>query len=139
MQGGVCWEQTIVGPTTGGKGSGFWHSPRPTMPIKMWPTPKVQDSKHGQLTEYEISRGEEYKTQHLHAMVMWPTPTGTERSGINPNTGKGAGLSHSVGGQLNPTWVEWLMGFPSGGPTQRLGKRTSPYLYGYGISETNAT
>jgi len=27
---------------------------------------------------------------------MWPTPTGTERSGINPNTGKGAGLSKTV-------------------------------------------
>ena len=45
---------------------------------------------------------------------LWPTPTGTERSGINPKTGSGAGLSKAVGGQLNPTWVEWLMGFPIG-------------------------
>jgi hypothetical protein len=62
-------------------------------------------------------------------------------SGINPKTGKGAGLSKAVkmwptprefmykdsttdrnkgnlgevvGGQLNPTWVEWLQGFPVG-------------------------
>ena len=27
------------------------------------------------------------------AAQMWPTPTSTERSGINPNTGKGGGLS----------------------------------------------
>ena len=27
---------------------------------------------------------------------FWPTPTGTERSGINPNTGKGEGLSKTV-------------------------------------------
>ena len=32
---------------------------------------------------------------------MWPTPTSTERSGINPNTGSGAGLSKTV--QLWPT------------------------------------
>ena len=27
---------------------------------------------------------------------MWPTPTATERAGINPNTGTGAGLSHAI-------------------------------------------
>lgn len=26
----------------------------------------------------------------------------------------GLDLATSVGGQLNPTWVEWLMGFPLG-------------------------
>ena len=25
-----------------------------------------------------------------------------------------ANLNDTVGGQLNPTWVEWLMGFPLG-------------------------
>ena len=28
--------------------------------------------------------------------AFWPTPTSTERSGINPNTGRGAGLTHAV-------------------------------------------
>ena len=81
----------------------------------------------------------------LHDQVrekrLWPTPTSTERSGINPKTGKGAGLSRAakmwptprefmykdskidrgksnlgevVGGTLNPTWVEWLMGYKAG-------------------------
>lgn len=27
---------------------------------------------------------------------MWPTPTATERAGINPNTGTGAGLVHAI-------------------------------------------
>lgn len=45
---------------------------------------------------------------------LWPTPVGTERSGINPKTGKGAGLSKVNGGQLNPAWVEILMGYPLG-------------------------
>jgi len=45
---------------------------------------------------------------------LWPTPVGTERSGINPKTGKGAGLSKVNGGQLNPAWVEIMMGYPLG-------------------------
>jgi DNA (cytosine-5)-methyltransferase 1 len=28
--------------------------------------------------------------------------------------GKQIGLSMTVDGPLNPTWVEWLMGFPMG-------------------------
>jgi len=79
-------------------------------------------------------------------MRTWPIPTASEKSGINPKTGRGSGLSkhakmfptpsanedaagtpqgkmqrmlgnceevrHTGTGTLNPTWVEWLMGFP---------------------------
>jgi hypothetical protein len=34
----------------------------------------------------------------------WPTPTATERSGINPNTGKGEGLSKTVQMQEQQKW-----------------------------------
>ena len=68
----------------------------------------------------------------------WPTPTASERSGTNPNTGKGHTLSKTVRliemnmppnvsieeykakykerkpGRLNPVWVGWLMGVPLG-------------------------
>jgi hypothetical protein len=48
---------------------------------------------------------------------MWPTPTahnakeGAYPSEYNRNTPT---LSAQAGGALNPTWVEWLMGFPLG-------------------------
>ena len=48
---------------------------------------------------------------------MWPTPTAADASGgpgTSPKRTGGPNLRTSVGGQLNPTWVEWLMGFPSG-------------------------
>jgi hypothetical protein len=34
------------------------------------------------------------------------------RKGSSPTSGDG--LATQVGGKLNPTWVEWLMGFPLG-------------------------
>src|SRR6185369_12450228 len=51
---------------------------------------------------------------------MWPTPTASEnanrttkpRPSETDGRGHGATLAGAVGGQLNPTWVEWLMGFP---------------------------
>ena len=61
------------------------------------------------------------------AVALWPTPQGSDnRDRGNLSTpaikrrvekGKQLNLSMSVSetsGQLNPTWVEWLMGFPSG-------------------------
>jgi hypothetical protein len=46
---------------------------------------------------------------------MWPTPTksdGTGGPGAGKNRQGGDNLRTRVGGQLNPTWVEWLMGWP---------------------------
>ncbi|NBW08761.1 MAG: hypothetical protein EBR82_12130, partial [Caulobacteraceae bacterium] len=48
---------------------------------------------------------------------LWPTPTAHNAKELNApseamrNTPT---LSASVGGRLNPTWVEWLMGWPLG-------------------------
>ncbi len=51
---------------------------------------------------------------HANACSVWPTPThrdGTRGAGYDK---PGRPLSERVGGPLNPTWVEWLMGFPDG-------------------------
>jgi hypothetical protein len=49
---------------------------------------------------------------------LWPTPTsrmhkdnGKSPSELNRNSET---LAMKAGGQLNPQWVEWLMGFPDG-------------------------
>lgn len=50
-------------------------------------------------------------------MSIWPTPTAhnaketNAKREMNRNTPT---LAAQVGGKLNPTWVEWLMGFPIG-------------------------
>jgi hypothetical protein len=54
---------------------------------------------------------------------LWPTPLATEgeKGGPgrkfgdgSPTQSRAAALDTPDGGQLNPTWVEWLMGYPSG-------------------------
>ena len=45
---------------------------------------------------------------------QWPTPSvcgNYNRKGASPTSGDG--LATAIGGQLNPTWVEWLMQFPA--------------------------
>jgi hypothetical protein len=57
----------------------------------------------------------------------WPTPRASEWKGTGPLGSKSHGHrlkkkyldatvqeAEQTTGQLNPTWVEWLMGFPDG-------------------------
>ena len=51
------------------------------------------------------------------AVKMWPTPTTQDASnngGPSQYERNSLPLNAAVGGSLNPTWVEWLMGFPLG-------------------------
>ena len=79
----------------------------------LWQTPVADDAvnrKQGKVN----SRGE----PKLSAQVkMWPTPTAhNAKEGAFPAEYKRntPTLSAEAGGKLNPTWVEWLMGFPTG-------------------------
>jgi hypothetical protein len=50
----------------------------------------------------------------------WPTPTVDDSSNVTRDSGCYQSLTRAIrssqpdGGALNPTWVEWLMGFPEG-------------------------
>ena len=56
----------------------------------------------------------------MAATGMWPTPTANEDAAGTPNgkmqkmLGNHPDVRNSGTGTLNPTWVEWLMGFPLG-------------------------
>ncbi len=88
--------------------------------VGMMPTPTVQDSENdGGPSQYERH------SIPLNALVkMWPTPktqTGggqmerlTPGGGIRKLEDKVSQLEGKNTGQLNPMWVEWLMGFPIG-------------------------
>jgi hypothetical protein len=74
----------------------------------MWPTP------HANCHTGAGIKGEGGPNLQT-AVKMWATPTvkgDYNRAGLSSKSGDG--LATQVGGALNPTWVEWLMGFPAG-------------------------
>jgi hypothetical protein len=80
--------------------------------VKMWPTPHgfSQDGKsHG-------PSGNELGRAVNRSMVATPTSRDWRSGKASAETmAKNARpLSEQIGGSLNPTWVEWLMGFPLG-------------------------
>lgn len=107
---------------------GSMHSVNLVNDVRMWPTPKATDYKGSgprgsKSAEHDLCKG------NLKGAVMYPTPTtgagmcgGTgnykqlkalEAAGeITPEECRSTVAGN--GGQLNPEWVEWLMGFPIG-------------------------
>lgn len=75
------------------------------------PTPTASEHK------YRL-QGNSQQSKSLGAMAargIWSTPVADDtghRKGKYPQGG--TALSTQAGGQLNPTWIEWLMGFPLG-------------------------
>lgn len=84
---------------------------------EMWPTPCSRDYKGGNRPEIVIAKGRNPLTNNLpDAVMFFPTPTKEDYRRRGPSS-KQQGLPekvHTGVGQLNPDWVEWLMGFPVG-------------------------
>ena len=93
------------------------------MTRKFWPTATARDWK-GANTEQALTRKDgKSRMDQLANAVAWPTLTAQEGryTGDYGSDGWRAGCAkHHLGnvvqvangGQLNPTWVEWLMGWP---------------------------
>jgi hypothetical protein len=130
MRDGVLWEQTIAEHHISGKESGFW------------PTPVARDDGKTPDAHMRMKRnmagGARKKITSLTVMIkaieqgkyreMWPTPRAHDWKGGLPY-GTTSGRKESdfylpdkvnkigklkPGGQLNPQWVAWLMGWPIG-------------------------
>ena len=83
--------------------------------VHMWPTPNKGDGdKHTAKTNHK--GGNPTLTK---AVMDLPTPTVRDSRSFpgsqpKPNHQGGTNLIQTVGGQLNPMWVGWLMGWPLG-------------------------
>ena len=86
------------------------------MAERMWPTPTERDCKGANSVEHLTRDGKRNHTDQLaNAVRMFPTPKAQNARGTGQRHGNGGpSLDVVAGGQLNPTWVEWLMGFPIG-------------------------
>jgi hypothetical protein len=78
----------------------------------MWPTPKASAAGPDFAKVGRSNTGISLAT----AVAMFPTPSATDHKGSSKPGQRWGQLTEAVavGGQLNPTWVEWLMGFPLG-------------------------
>jgi hypothetical protein len=88
----------------------------------LFPTPRATDGDKGTRSAEgslkELARGHGVD---LGASVrIFPTPTRDDAKNSNPPSQRTENGRHSdqlnvvAGGSLNPSWVEWLMGFPIG-------------------------
>lgn len=82
----------------------------------LWPTPRANEYKDT-LQSVPPSRqkdpGKCNLTQRVAMERMFATPCAAEAQGTHGGNNHRS-LRTDVAGQLNPTWVEWLMGFPPG-------------------------
>ena len=91
-------------PRTGGTGA------------PLWPTITTFDAACGGLKGKEYT-GTCHAMKLIQAVKMFPTPIATDwknRGCKDYRKNREHQLQTEVGGQLNPTFVEWLMGFPLG-------------------------
>ena len=122
MQDGQLWELPTLARRTSASESGYW------------PTPCAQEASGGgsakdalkALNGHKRPSGA-HRTLHLRdAVKLWPTPCasaykGRSQAALTRKSGRSRAndrIDHAVmadsNGQLNPTWVEWLMGWPLG-------------------------
>jgi hypothetical protein len=106
MRDGECWELPTWERRISETESGLWPTPTTFGGGANHNSPSVLDGRH--------------RINLAGAVMQWATPTARDyklpgRSRLE-RTGSTAGdpLSHQAGGSLNPTWVEWLMGWPLG-------------------------
>jgi len=141
MRDGECWQQQTLAQTIRGTESGlspnnetFFHTPcttgldggsnsRKALKKRLLPTPDA--SQRGPTKDYNPqAKSQSGRTLQSFA-AKFPTPQASDNRDrgnmSNPSVqrrvaiGKQISLSQSVhptSGQLNPTWVEWLMGWP---------------------------
>ena len=94
--------------------------------VRMWATPNTMDSlpqRSDEATEEMRAGARKGRTMPSNlreqvderTMSAWRTPSARDyRSGSQRKEGQQINLNDQAGGQLNPDWVEELMGFPEG-------------------------
>ena len=93
--------------------------------VLAWPTPQARDHRTGQ--PKRVGDPARHGGWNLNDWAaMWPTPRASDGAGASSHGRTWSTTDHNLhtvmrelgeteaGGQLNPTWVEWLMGYPEG-------------------------
>ena len=118
MRNGVCWERTTAEPRTDEIESGLWPTPSSNKQTASGDLVNADGSPWDGISKpHSAKTGKPVQTALLDAVRRWPTPTCRDwksGTGAQERPGHALPLSSAIGGQLNPPWVEWLMGWPIG-------------------------
>lgn len=121
-------------PHTDATGYGLLHTPTATANqmapsmnsgYRLWPTPTTTEAKSDTLNvQNRVDKNKQIML--CHAVRLWPTPTAhlSKEGGYPAEYTRNTQTLTAVAtisegmppssGPLNPTWVEWLMGYPEG-------------------------
>jgi hypothetical protein len=125
MRSGECWEQPMLAHHNSATESGseqkqMWLTPRV---VEVDETPENFRRRMNSKRPNDRKDGFGSLTMQVKAMQKWPTPRTKGMCGgsgawdlLNKNTTleEARQMGAGNGGKLNPTWVEWLMGWPLG-------------------------
>jgi len=114
-QNGVLYQQPDWVPIISEKESSLWPTPRANTAMAATITAKsVWNAKRFPNLETVVGRRSVWEAQGK-IPAMWPTPSANEHKyRLKGSSQASKNLNALHGGKLNPTWVEWLMGFPTG-------------------------
>ena len=127
MRNGTAYQRQPLVPLTKGTESGLWPTPTKVYTREKWTAEQLAD-RQAQVKAETLAKGKHHTGNGFglnlaQAVRLWPTPTKRDyRSGSMAHWERRQGtrnLNDKIalegnGGLLNPTWVEWLMGFPLG-------------------------
>lgn len=129
------WQRCLLGgwtefsgrwPRSGLMRNGIAYRLRPLVPrilgtgFSFWPTPRAMEVPNGK----NVGGGLGLTSKVLSGWIPTPTASASKGCGavgtkswehdVKKGNLKGLVMEEGSNGQLNPTWVEWLMGFPEG-------------------------
>ena len=142
MQSGACYQQPLLVQTTNERESGYWLTPATVnIPIRSEESMQKRFAYRKNIGRNGVGAGclaEQVEWSGMGSPVgyvtkkNWPTPTSRDHNGAYktgalirkdgksrefdalPNAVLNGMGAETATGQLNPTWVEWLMGWPLG-------------------------
>ena len=105
---GLLWEQSMLAHRIKGTERGLWRTPDTGGGTSGLLKQGQNHRKNGQPIQIRL-------VDQVNNPRLWPTPVARmHKDGGNPSEYKRneIPLAAQAGGPLNPTWVEWLMGWP---------------------------
>ena len=113
MRNGTVYPLQPLAPLTVGTESGLWPTPTANSSNQCSVDAALKEAErlHPQGRWTLMSQ---VAAQTVHGNRMWPTPDASpHKYRLAGDSQQSRSLNGIHGGKLNPTWVEWLMGFPS--------------------------